>query len=293
VSGAGAPVGRGVYRGYDQATLEAQFRLDMIVDLDAVMARRAITADAARRLFEHQNGLRYAEGDGRTLDFYPSGAATPSPLQVFIHGGFWHSLDAALFAFLAPGFVPFGASLAVIDYPLMPRVRLPELVAACGDALSWLNANAATLGIDPGRIHVSGNSAGGHLVAEMLSGAFSPAAGVIAGGCAVSGLFDLVPVQMSAQNDVLALTDDEVRRFSPLSRDLRAAVPLIAAVGGDEAPEFLAQTAEIAEAWRADGGDVEHLVVAGTNHVTVVLDALADPEAELNRAVRRQMGIAR
>ena len=63
-------------------------------------------------------------------------------------------------------------------------------------------------------------------------------------------------------------------------------------VGGDEMDEFLDQSARFAEHCRKGGTPVEHIVVPDTNHITVVLDAFAEPGTPLNRAVLRQMGMA-
>jgi arylformamidase len=114
---------------------------------------------------------------------------------------------------------------------------------------------------------------------------------MIKGGTSVSGLFDLRPVAASFRNESLQLTPEEVAHFSPLLRRPEISSPTIVAVGGDETGEFLRQSEDFAQLVRSMGTPVEHIVVAGTNHITVVLDALADPDAPLNRAVRRQIGI--
>lgn len=279
-----------------QALLDAQFSLDGIADLDAVRARRTAAAEAGWRRFEVRPDLPYGPGPARTLHLFPAqGSAGPSPVLLFVHGGFWRSMAARDFAFLAPGFVPFGAALALIDYPLIPDVRLGDIVEACRRAVAWAFREGPAFGLDPGRIFVAGNSAGGHLVAEMMDCAWMREAGLptdlVKGGTAISGLFDLAPVAASFQNDVLRLSPDEVLRFSPLRRPADLAAPLMLAVGGCETQEFLDQSARYAAHLRAAGAAVDHGVVPGTDHVTVVLDALADPAAALNRAVRRRMGL--
>jgi arylformamidase len=188
-----------------------------------------------------------------------------------------------LFSFLAPGFVPAGAALVVIDYPLMPQVRMRDVVASCLQALDWVGANAAGFGGDPDRVFASGNSAGGHLVAEVMdkmSGTF------LRGGTAISGLYDLEPVTRSFQNDDLQLTAEELATFSPLLRDLRVDAPMIVAVGADETDEFLHQS----DAFAAQCGTTS-MKVPNTNHISVLLDALAVPGHPLNTAVLRQMGL--
>jgi arylformamidase len=203
-------------------------------------------------------------------------------------------MRADQFSFLARGFVPFGVSLVVIDYPLIPDVRLGDIVTSCRTAIAWIYRNGPDYGLDPDRIFISGNSAGGHLVAELLDRSWLDQAGlphdVIKGGTAISGLYDLEPVRMSFQNDTLQLTAGDVEAFSPLRRRLEIKAPVIAAVGGDETEEFLRQTAEIASLLQRSGVQVQHLIVPHTNHITIVLDALADPSECLNYAVRQQMG---
>lgn len=265
--------------------MDTEFSLDGVADLEALFARRAAAAASARHRFARRPGLSYAPGPDRTLDFYPADrrGGAPPPVNLFIHGGFWRSLDAALFAFLAGGFVPEGAALAVIDYPLMPSVRMAEVVDACTAAVGWMSANAAALGCDPARLFISGNSAGGHLVAEILD---RPAGARVAAGTAISGVFDLEPVTRSFQNDSLGLTPAEVAAFSPLARPLALAAPLLVAVGARETGEFLRQSREFAARVGAPC-----LTVPDTDHITILLDALAVRGNVLNRAVLAQMGL--
>jgi arylformamidase len=216
-------------------------------------------------------------------------------VQLFIHGGYWRSLDAATFAFLAEAFVPEGAVLVVLDYPLIPEVDLAAIVAACERAVAWTWRHAAEHGGDPERLFVSGNSAGGHLVALLMDRAWPRRHGlpedVVAGGCAISGLFDLEPVRLSAQNETLSLTARDVATLSPIRRLPRAAGPLILAVGGAETEEFRRQTADYARAWRAAGLACDELVVPGANHIDIVLDHLGRQGSPLHAAVLRQMGL--
>jgi arylformamidase len=277
--------------------MDRAFSLDDVRDLDAIFARRAATAEAALSGFRVERGVPYGDAPGRKLNIFPAtngGRATP--VHIFIHGGFWRSLDADLFSFLAPGFAPYGAMLVVIDYPLMPLVRMAEVVDACRTAVAWTHANCARYGGDPNRIFISGSSAGGHLVAELMDRAWLRDAGLatdlIKGGTAISGIFDLEPVTRSFQNDEIRLTTEEVRAYSPFTRWLDFAAPLIVAVGAGETAEFLRQSEAFARHAERCGATVTHMPVPHTNHITVVLDALADPGQRLNRAVRKQMGIS-
>lgn len=104
----------------DRVWLDEQFSLDRITGIEQVFARRAEAAQQGRESFDCVSGIPYGPNPGHRLNIFPAqNADTLSPVQIFIHGGFWRSLDADLFSFLAPGFVPFGGTLVVIDYPLI------------------------------------------------------------------------------------------------------------------------------------------------------------------------------
>lgn len=267
------------------------FTLDSIKDLEAVMQRRSSAAEAASLRYPCHRQISYGPDPDHTFDFYPArDTDKPTPVLLFIHGGFWRSMRASQFAFLAPGFVDQGISLALIDYPLIPRVRMAQVVHACRLALAHVYARADSLGVDADRIVVAGNSAGGHLVAELMDTHWMDAMGLprncLRGGVAISGLYDLAPVAASFQNDSLQLTAEETAHYSPLMRPVQLLAPLLVAVGGEETSEFLRQSAAFAEHARVHGTTTQHMVVPHTNHITVVLDAMANPDSALNHASR-------
>src|SRR5262249_40089919 len=191
-----------VYRHYTQAELDAQFTLDTVPDLEALLARRLAASARVRATLPHRLTVPYGPGANETLDVFPALQGGLAPIQLFIHGGFWRSLDAGTFSVVAAGFSPFGATTAVLDYPLIPAVRLGDIVEGCRSAVAWVHRRAAELGGDGERLYVSGNSAGGHLVALLMGrdwpATFGLPADVIKGGTAISGLYDLTPVALSA-----------------------------------------------------------------------------------------------
>ncbi len=91
---------------------------------------------------------------------------TPTPAIVFMHGGGFvlgdlDSYDALCRALTSES----GCRLISVDYRLAPEHPFPAAVDDCYDAVSWIAKNAARLGIDPARIAVAGDSAGGNLAA--------------------------------------------------------------------------------------------------------------------------------
>jgi acetyl esterase/lipase len=101
--------------------------------------------------------------DLHALVAYPKDAPKPMPAVIFIHGGGWKGGGYAtqhIFDIAKKGY--FTAS---IEYRLSGVAKWPAQIQDCKLGIRWLRANAAKYSVDPNRIAVWGESAGGHLVA--------------------------------------------------------------------------------------------------------------------------------
>lgn len=106
------------------------------------------------------------------LDIFVPSAMKPAdklPAVVFIHGGAWLAGDASVFFPHARYFASRGAVAISIEYRLAKSVTptVADCLADCKSAMRYIRAHAAELGIDPNRIAVLGDSAGGHLAGAM------------------------------------------------------------------------------------------------------------------------------
>jgi acetyl esterase/lipase len=102
----------------------------------------------------------------QTLDFYlPDQARSPLPAVLWIHGGAWECGDkhpCPVREFAERGYV-----IASVGYRLSDEAAFPFQLQDCKSSVRWLRAHAAEYGIDPTRIGVWGESAGGHLAALL------------------------------------------------------------------------------------------------------------------------------
>jgi arylformamidase len=248
-----------------------------------IFARWAQDGAAARRQRACMLDLPYGESAAERLDIFPARHAD-APLFVFIHGGYWRSLDKADFSWLAPPFVDQGIAVALPNYGLAPATPIEDIVRQMLAALAWLYRRAGDLGFDRDRIVVAGHSAGAHLAA-MMAAALWPRyapdlpADLVKGALLVSGVFDLEPLVYAPFVNVdLKLDVERARRLSPVYLPPATAAPVALAVGGDESSEFKRQSELLAARWSSNV--VRSFEVAGRNHLTVC-DALADAGSPL------------
>lgn len=128
---------------------------------------------------ERKLGVVYKTVGKRNLEFdmyFPdAGVDRPCPVIVYTHGGGWAA--GSRFGAASGGFAPLfkallneGFCMVSVDYRLYRKegtIRMRDCVIDSKDAIRYLVRNSAALNIDPQRVFVFGDSAGGH-IAQML-----------------------------------------------------------------------------------------------------------------------------
>lgn len=221
--------------------------------------------------------IPFGDAAGERLDFYPA-QRSGAPLLVFIHGGWWRSLDKSDFTFIVPGFKDAGFNIALTNYTLAPAASIEEITQQQLRAMTWLYRNAERYEYDRNRMVIAGHSAGGHLAAMMMAArwpAFAPdlPRDMVKAGILMSGLYDLDPIRYADFVNVdLKITPENALRLSPGYMPQSHDIPFITAVGDKESDEFKRQTALIAAQWETTHlGNVD---LEGINHLTIC-DAFA------------------
>lgn len=226
-------------------------------------------------------------GPRQTLDIFTPETGK-APVLIFIHGGYWYFNSKDPRRFPAKEFIPRSIAWVPINYRLVPNVTMTEVVADVRNAVKWLYEHSADYGCDRERIYVSGNSAGGHLTAELLSDdwpdLYDLPGDVVKGACAISGLYDLEPLLKCEPNEKLKLDPVSAKRYSPIYHLSRQPTPAIIACGANESAEFRRQTSSYAECREQAGYPVTHMEIAGHDHFSIIGE-LANPESPLFQAI--------
>lgn len=108
---------------------------------------------------------------GRSLDarlYVPEGAGDAPPLTLYFHGGGWvigtiETHDGTCRALANAS----KAAVLSVDYRLAPEHRYPLPLQDCYEAVLWAAEHGAGLGINPAKLAVAGDSAGGNLAAAV------------------------------------------------------------------------------------------------------------------------------
>ena len=253
----------------------------LVPDHPAYFARWQKDSDFVRSTLPCTLDLAYGPDPRHRVDWFPAAGPARGTL-VFIHGGYWRSLDKSMFSWLAASYVPAGLNVALLNYRLCPAVRIDDIVEDVIDGVDWLLGSGDSPSLDGGPVVVSGHSAGGHLVGALFAAPrerlrFDP--GRIAGGVSLSGLFDFAPLRAHSFNADFRLDAESVQRLDLYDKATTVKAPLVIAAGAEESSEFQRQSRLIAERWSPQVR--AHLTLPGINHFSIV-DGFAERSQPLH-----------
>ena len=219
-----------------------------------------------------------AGGSSLLLDIYkpalPSGSGPP-PAVVFVHGGGFTSGSKKDWKTGANLMATGGWVGVSVDYRLAPAATYPAPADDVVSALNWMGAHAASVGFDPRRVVLVGDSAGGLLAAsaaERLSSERSPAV-VVHGVVSWSGLMDLTTLAATSSGHLAAsylgcsvsLCPETYRAASPTANVSQSTPPMLLFNSSDE---FIlrSQPDEMAARLDAAGSAGQVQILAGQRH---------------------------
>jgi acetyl esterase/lipase len=128
---------------------------------------------------EQRHDVEYAVHDGESLggDLYLPRRWEPGPAVVAVHGGAWGGGTSAHYRSWGPYLASRGIALFSINYRLCrpDRPTYPQAVHDVAAAVQYVRGCASELRVDPERIALMGDSAGGHLISLVALAGEEPA----------------------------------------------------------------------------------------------------------------------
>jgi arylformamidase len=168
----------------------------------------------------------------------------------------------------------------ILNYGLCPAVSIAQISQQIYQALIWVYRNIEHFGADPHNMQISGHSAGGHLLATLLTRDWSEwglQQAPLKRMNALSGLYDLRPLLQTSINQALGLDPKSAQDNSPLLQSIDIASPdlqLNLLVGELESDEYKRQSLELFEQWQRHFS--MHNQIAGDTHHFSILDAFVE-----------------
>ena len=242
-----------------------------ILPISRFGARLRTPSGRGVKLAEHRTG----DGVRVTLTTPTTGSRLRS-VVLWIHGGVFMVGSPQSEAFLTGQIArEVGAVVVSPDYRLAPEHPFPAALDDCVSALEWIRANIDMLGIDPHRIAVAGNSAGGGLAAAVAQRCRDEGIAIAAQALVYPMLDDRTALRTDLVGRTgLLLTPSSIRLGW---RSYLGGEPGEADVPADAAPARRADLSGLAPAW-IGVGDLDPLYEEGVAYAERLQEAGVDCE---------------
>lgn len=139
--------------------------------------RRYVRHHPPEKVAHYWEGVEYARPGGKalTMDISAPEGDGPFPCLMVIHGGGWFMHTNTVMEGMSRYITNRGYVVFNINYRVVPDVVMLDIANDCLGALVWIKEHAGEYHGDPSRLAVTGDSAGGHLTALLVTSANDPA----------------------------------------------------------------------------------------------------------------------
>ena len=223
--------------------------------------------------------VQFAEVDGipLTLDVHVPDGIGPFPTAVLVHGGGWVAGDKQQYiTYLFQPLSDAGFAWFSINYRLAPKYRFPADADDVEAAIRFVKANAAKYKVDPRRIALIGESAGGHLVSYV--GARNRPDSRVAAVVSMYGVHDFIsacvewkPVpteilQLFGVSEIDADAAPILLKASPVTYVKRDMPPFLLIHGSKDEDVPYAQSVEMCRKMKKAGARCDLITIEGAPH---------------------------
>lgn len=139
------------------------------------------------------------------------------PIFVYIHGGYWTSLDKSSSGSVVLPLVDLGYQVICVDYNLCPTVDLKTLTQQIHNLFEWIHSYA--IATQAPEVNLCGHSAGAHLACELFRFSSSSKGLQISNVFLISGLYDLRELwrlECCNHHNILGLNETTAFELSPI-----------------------------------------------------------------------------
>jgi len=223
------------------------------------------------------NDVVYAERpDGDlTLDAFIPDTPGPHPTAIIVHGGGWVNGNKQTYVKpLFPVLSDAGYAWFSINYRLAPAHRFPDQAQDVSDAIRWVKLNSKKYKVDPTRIALIGESAGGHLVSWIGATEGSGLAAVIPfyaphdllGRAEKLGISENVQKLLGISSEMTDEARASLRNASPFYRVKAGLPPFLLIHGTDDKQVPYDQSTSMQQKLKAAGITCDLFTVQGGAH---------------------------
>ena len=222
------------------------------------------------------SGVAFGDDPRLKLDVWAPRQRSEAPLPVvtFFYGGGWVDGGRGEYGFVGRAFAAQGFVTILPDYRLVPNVRFPTFIEDSARAVRWTRDHIAEFGGDPGRINISGHSAGAYIGAMLsLDRHYLADAGVdpavVRAAALLSGPYDFYPFTEQRGRDALGHWP-RPRETQPITFVRPDAPPMLLMHGTADTVVQPRNSRRLAAALTAAGATAELKLYPGKSHIDTI-----------------------
>ena len=222
------------------------------------------------------SGVAFGDDPRLKLDVWAPRQRSEAPLPVvtFFYGGGWVDGDREEYGFVGRAFAAHGFVTILPDYRLVPNVRFPTFIEDSARAVRWTRDHIAEFGGDPGRINISGHSAGAYIGAMLsLDRHYLADAGVdpavVRAAALLSGPYDFYPFTEQRGRDALGHWP-RPRETQPITFVRPDSPPMLLMHGTADTVVQPRNSRRLAAALTAAGATAELKLYPGKSHIDTI-----------------------